>query len=458
MKLEIIFLCMVSIIMWGLIWYRGCSSNPLRWAAPISLFALGIFFYYLIPPLYWQFREWTYMVPPYFEGLPLVLKSTLVLGIPFLVFTFHRQKKVRAWSNEVHLPIQRAGTLLWVFVVPAVIGITWRSYLVTLGWQSRMGYGMPSIMGSWDLAMIFYNFTYYVPVVCFILILCGDKKQRRVGEILWVIEGILRVFIFSRSGLMRYMFLSFLLWTLMGFKMTLKRISFALIAVVFILSVIGGIQFIMGDYTADGTKKFLSPDAVIEMLRVGATRYYSSEIIGSHISTEQNFLLKSLDDAMYRMYDARSASAVMMCVPATIPFYYGKTFKHVLYSFIPRYFWPEKPNLGSIHSITDQAMYPEKHNPLGTIAELYLNYGYVGVFLGGILFLIICRFLDFLICYRSSSMWAVFLSTYPIFAEQLIYASNNANHRICEILRGMLVLLLMMIMMWFIRKHTKERL
>ncbi len=456
MKIEIVFLGLSASIMWGFIWRHMCRESPLGWASPGSLFSAGLFFYYIIPPLYWQMREWPYVLPSYFEGLPLVLKNVMILGIPFFVYALFRTIKKGIKFQKIQFPVEKGKSLLWLFAILAIIGIGWRAYLITLGWQARGGQSAVMLFGSEGLGYLASNISYYVPVPCLILILYGDRLQCKAGKFLWIAEGVLRLVIFSRFGIMRYMLLSFLFSVIIGYKFKLRQWIVAGIGIIFTLSFVGASQMLIGDYIP-ANSKFVAPAKIFNVLKTGTSRYMSNEIVGMHISPESNVLMKSLDDTMYRMYDARSASAVMEKVPDIIPYYCGETLQQVLYAFMPRYFWVEKPNLDSIHRITSLAMWPERGNPLGTLAELYLNYGSFAVFWGGIFALLICLWTDYMFSRKGAGVHPMKLAVYPIIAEQFIYASNNASQRICEYLRGLLVLMLIVMALKVIKSSTRKK-
>jgi hypothetical protein len=456
MGIEIFLWGVLAAAIWGIIWYHAILKSPLRLISPISLLSLGMFFYYIVPSIYWSFREWTYYLPPYLDGLPLVLENVIIFGLPFLGYTIFCGKKVKAWdAGNCFLKLKNSGAL-WLIIGPALIGILIRIYFIKSGWVARLGDDFPILFDSFELTMILYNFTYYIASSCFIFILFGNKKQCRAGWILWGIEGLLRLLTFQRQGIIRFIFLSFVLWTIKGGKITATKLAYLSVCVLFVLSIVGASQHFVRDRVETNDTKYMTIEDIMAVLCLGLNEYSSNTIQENHISEEKNFLLKSLDDAMYRMYDARSASAAMAAMPASIPFYYGETFLNIFYSFVPRYFWGGKPNMASVHNITDEVMYPETGNPLGTIAEFYLNYGYIAVFLGGFVFLIICNFFSFFISCRKNYIWPAFICTYPIFSEQLIYASFNASQRICEIFRGFIVVGLIAGILWIFKIKQEE--
>ncbi|MDD5697537.1 MAG: hypothetical protein PHH77_02875 [Victivallaceae bacterium] len=451
MRFEIFFYAVFAAGIWGFIWHQAVCKSPWGFVSPKSLLVFGIFFYYIIPSLYWSFRSWQYYVPPYFEGLPLVLGNVIIFGLPFLAYAMFGKKKARPPEDKITSLKLQYSAGLWLLAVPAAAGILIRIYFIQSGWIARLGREFPILFGSQNFTMILANFTYYIACTCFIFILFGNKTLRRSGWILWGVEGLLRLLTFQRKGIVRFVFLSFVLGIIKGGKITVAKAAGLAGIVLLVLSILGAAQHLVFHRIQESGRQYMTLEDTISVLWSGAEEYSSNTIQGKHISEERNFLLRSLDDALYRMYDARSASAVMAAIPELLPFSYGATFLNVLYTFIPRYFWRNKPDMADVHHITNEIMYPERGNPLGTIAEFYLSCGYVAVFFGGLVFLLICNGFDFLLDYRKNYLWPAIICSYPILSEQFVYASFNASQRICELLRGFIVVGMIAGVLWLFK-------
>lgn len=452
MQIYILVLGITSLLLWTFVCYRDARS-PLGWISPTCLFAAGILLFYIIPSLYWQLRTWMYFCPPYFEGLPLVLGGTIILGLPFLCGTLLWRGRKK--EPNFQLPRGKIGSLGWLFLLPILFGIGWRIYLLSLGWQGRLAREFPSLMGSESLASIVHNFSCYHPAIYFLLIACGNKRQRRIGRVLWVIDGLLQLILLSRYQIIRFVLFSLVFSTLLRWKITFQRWIAVGILGVFVLSVIGWSHSLLKNYLSND-RNFLSPLEVTEVLIEGTTQYFTDDVGGTHISPETNPLLRSLDDTMYRLYDARSASAVMTNVPDVIPYFYGRTLFHVIYVFTPRYFWPEKPDLGDIHKVTNLVMFPEIGNPTGTVAELYMNFGFFAVLMGGVASFLLCRWGERNLA-RKGGIRPALLCMYPILSEQCIFASYNFTQRISESIRGLLVLAMIALLLRFIRNRPQMK-
>jgi len=241
--------------------------------------------------------------------------------------------------------------------------------------------------------------------------------------------------------------------TLLRWKLKLRHWVIASIFGILVLSIIGQ-SHIFSNKLVYGDKRYLTAGEVLEVLHRTGVGYVEGVLQDrGNASTEENMLLRLLDDTMFRLYDARSASAVMMNVPDVIHYFYGETFLHMFYSLIPRYLWTEKPQLSDIHRVTIQVMPNDSGvNPAGTIAEFYMNYGFFAVLFGGIVSFILCQWSDHILTRRVGA-GPTWLCMYPLLAEQFIAANNNFTQRISESIHWGLVLLLIAILLQFAKKQ-----
>jgi hypothetical protein len=447
--LEIILTGLMALAVWGLVWRRSLQG-PWSWCSPTALFAAGVLLFYIIPSLYWQFRPWDYPIPPYFEGVPLVLAGALVLGVPFLYGVLTpRPGKPRLKPWPARSQARTFNSLAWVFLVPILLGVGWRLHTIQLGWQSRLEREIPTLLGSTSLALIASNFSYYYPLCYFALVAFGNRPQRRVGQALWVADGFFMLFTLHRFEILIYLFRSAVFLTLLGWKFRRWQKVAGAALVVFVLAILGQ----AGRYAYERVevgRLFLEPLEVVEVITEATRGFFTPGIETQEVrslSLAENRVLRVVDYAMYRLYEARSASAVMINVPKEIPYFGGETFTQVLYSFIPRYFWKDKPELWHIHAVTIWVMpYDIGVNPAGTIAELYMNYGFLAVFLGGIACWWLCRPWEGTL--RRKEDWGpALICLYPWFAELFFVANENLTRRLCEGLRGLMVLALVGLVM-----------
>jgi hypothetical protein len=107
--------------------------------------------------------------------------------------------------------------------------------------------------------------------------------------------------------------------------------------------------------------------------------------------------------------------------------------------------------MDEIHEITDVAMYPLKHHPLGTLGELYWNGGFFGVFFGGIVCFLICFWFDNIIS-SGQAVSPILLCSYPHFSQLLITSSHNFSQRIAEAIHLFMVMALIWCVLFILKR------
>lgn len=433
LEYQILFYGLFAFALWAFVLWRGLRT-PMSWAAPTVLFAGGMLIFYIVPSIYWVFRPWNYNLPIYQEGLPILMLSEILMAVPFLwAQIVGRPLSVSvggALTNKVDARVGGQGA--WLYFIPVALGIAWRWHLLTIGYQSRLRDVESEFLGSQELGYLVGNISYYYPMCYYVLILLGNKLQRRLGFAVWAFDGFIRLISLHRYEILIYLLRSAVFIILIGWKFSARHKIFLSLAMVATITIVGGAATFAPDATSGG-RAYLTPTQVMGVLGDSAGSYSAAE---DDIS---DTIWRAVDDTMFRLYEARSASAVMASVPAIIPYYYGATFLDVLYSLIPRIIWKEKPDLTETHEITVTVMPGDLGiNPLGGIAELYLNYGYPCVLFGGLICCLICRRMEesFLLSPRLSG---AVICLYPILAELFISQSFNFSQRLSEGVRGVLV-------------------
>lgn len=455
MHLEIILTGLMALAVWGWVWRRSLKG-PLSWCSPTALFAAGIMVIYIVPSLYWQSRPWPYYVPPYFEGIPLVMVGAFILGLPFVFDDLVKRGQIRP---RVQIAAARPGDfnqLLWCLVIPVFLGMALRIYLLGIGWQARLAREVFTIAGSASLGLIVMNIIAYYPVCYFGLTAFGTRDQRAVGKTFWVLDGGLMLWTLHRYELLTYLLHSLVFLKLQGWRPKARHGLLGGCAIVLILVVIGQVPQLTVEKLSS-QQVYLDPlqtlDVVVEAFR---TISRGDELFGmqGHLLAE-NPVSRTLDDAMFRLYDARSAAAVMSNVLETIPYFYGETFLHILYVFVPRYFWENKPQLDEIHKITTWVMPGDMGiNPLGTIGEFYVNFGFSGVLLGGLVYLILFRVLENHLTKRK--LGPAWLCGYPMMSQWIFHVSTNFTRQVCEGLRTLLVIGMIALIFWVAARPRRE--
>jgi len=455
MQSEIIIYGTIALIMWIFIFAYSFRNSNLRWASPACLTSAGLLSFYIVPSLYWQLRPWTYYQYHYFDGLHLVMISACLFGLPFIIGIILGALKRKGEIISVDIHDFKFNKFLWIFFFILLFGIAWRIYLLTLGWQGRFVREAPAIAGSEDLALIVFNLTYFYAACYFALAAFGNRAQKKAGIFLWIIDGFFQLFLIHRYWIYLYVFRSTVFLIFLGLKMKLRHWVAITAFGIFVMAVIGQ-SHIVSHGMVSGDRPFLSVTQVIDVIKETTSEYKRGAFEGDYGSSDPNIFLRALDDTMYRLYDARSASALMMSTPDIIPYFYGGTLVHALYSLVPRYFWPDKPHLEEIHNITKWVMKNESGTcSTGTLAELYMNYGFIFVFLGGIAYFFVCLWFENYLK-DVKNITPAWICMYPILAEQFLLANHNFTQRGCETIRGLLVLALIALIFSMAKKRFKR--
>jgi hypothetical protein len=433
---------LIALVVWMVVWLQAVRS-PLGWISPAGLFAFGLLTFYIVPSLYWKCRPWNHSVPPYFEGLYLVLVGASVLGIPFLFVKSHFKKHRAVAFGNAGLSLRLFGAGLWLCNVPIVMGVGWKIYMVTLGYQSRLARINPQLFGSESLAYLFSNIGSYISAFYFALVLLGNKRQRHAGIIFWLFDGLIQMYTLQRYAMLLFVFRSAVFAAILGVRLKARHWLGMIFFAVFVIAIIG----LTPNYASEemsGGRSYITPTQAAYIVGKATWDFISAKASGGGESQ----LWKALDETMFRLFDARSAAAVMFNVPTVIPYRYGESVLQVFYAMIPRFVWEEKPSLRDIHMITDQVMPNDMGiNPVGTIAELYLNGGFVAIFLGGIICFAICRWIGRLLLSQGAKR-GIFLCVYPLTIEWIIGANFNFTQRLSE---GIHLLIFFWLFEFFIR-------
>ena len=424
-----LILAFVAFLLWSCVFFID-KKKGIGWISPTCLFSLGIILFYIMPSIYWIVRPWTSELPPYFDGLWLVMLSSIILGFPFLFHSMLRKSYKYSIKDFDFVLISRtfSNKICIFFVLLAFLSVFFEIELLNLGNQSRLGTKQISLFGSPDLGYLFINNILSIwPIFYIFLILFGGKKYKTLGLFLWMTDGVICIVTLQRTQILNFLLYTFVILGLLGHKFSIKKIIFSSLVVIFVIVVVGNTpKFVRNRVETQGLES-INTFQTIDVLYASAS--------------EQNYdLIDYVDLTMERLYEARSASAVMANVPDKINYQYGSTLLHVFYAIIPRYIWTEKPSLREIHKYTLIVMPDDIGlNPLGTLGEFYINYGLLFVFLGGLMSLYCCSFLESRFVYyfikkRQRKLMALII-IYPISSIWIIGSSYNFTQRLSEGLR-----------------------
>ena len=110
------------------------------------------------------------------------------------------------------------------------------------------------------------------------------------------------------------------------------------------------------------------------------------------------------DNFLWRFsYPMAALSLVLTKTPSEVPYWNGESYLPFFTKFIPRALWPKKPeeNMGQRFGIAYRIIKPgDKATSINTpiLAELYMNFGftgfYIGMFLLGLFFIFLDKFFN----------------------------------------------------------------
>lgn len=107
-----------------------------------------------------------------------------------------------------------------------------------------------------------------------------------------------------------------------------------------------------------------------------------SEAITSH----DNAQLRDLSNSTLSRFDLlRQTAHVIEFTPSRVPYQYGSLYSYMAVTFIPRYFWPDKPSVNDAnrwyqvqYGLTDPQNLSTVSIAVGSVAESYINFGWLG--------------------------------------------------------------------------------
>lgn len=99
-----------------------------------------------------------------------------------------------------------------------------------------------------------------------------------------------------------------------------------------------------------------------------------------------NDQLRDLSNSTLSRFDLlRQTAHVIEFTPSRVPYQYGSLYSYMGVTFIPRYFWPNKPSVNDAnrwyqvrYGLTDPQALSTVSIAVGTVAESYINFGWLG--------------------------------------------------------------------------------
>ena len=125
--------------------------------------------------------------------------------------------------------------------------------------------------------------------------------------------------------------------------------------------------------------------------------------------------------------------------PEEIGFYFGSYYIRSLLNFIPRAFWDSKPPL-SMAAELRETVFPDRTGglPPGTIGELYVNFGYPTIIVGGLILGMFYRISYNML--RKSSSSPLFLYIYSYILVTFVPGSLFSNNSLFNVFSYLLLL------------------
>ena len=91
------------------------------------------------------------------------------------------------------------------------------------------------------------------------------------------------------------------------------------------------------------------------------------------------------DDALARVSLLQQTANVMELTPSRVPYQYGSLYSYIAVTFIPRFLWPDKPSVNDAnrwyqvsYGLTSPGGLSIVSIAVGTLAESYINFGWLG--------------------------------------------------------------------------------
>jgi hypothetical protein len=104
------------------------------------------------------------------------------------------------------------------------------------------------------------------------------------------------------------------------------------------------------------------------------------------IASHDNDQLRDLSNSTLSRFDLlRQTGHVIEFTPSRVPFQYGSLYSYMGVTFIPRYFWPNKPSVNDAnrwyqvqYGLTDPQNLSTVSIAVGSVAESYISFGWLG--------------------------------------------------------------------------------
>jgi len=339
------------------------------WSPYTGFLISGAVYYGFGPLLYYLGRQETinYANAIYSVDPPRLYKINILVLIGLLVVSLvyemlgHQRKFLNPIDGKNNLKFKRN---LWIsFAVLAFIGFTLRFFYVVPSWLLKPGVIVPGIIISLSEFSI-------VSIIPIFLIYKNSKSKRMLLVLVMVILAnvISGILLFNKTIILKS-FLALILGMALR-KISLKRVLSYLFFCFLIYAVLLVPLITVGRIVIDpnGIRSSISMNNFLGVLRSGSIYETYEEKLPR---VQMWWVRANYANAQAFAIDSYEANIMK-----------GRTIKQALFAFVPRFIYPEKPDLapGDIFNEAMTGNSLSKSSP-GMLVEGYWNYGLMGVIL-----------------------------------------------------------------------------
>ena len=394
--------------------------NPAAWASPLPLQAIGYTVFFLMPAVQVALdpaEDYRHLLRFYPSALAL-----LGIGYPVLVLGYHgRLGAVLAAATRRSLPFPSYEPSSLPALAAALI-------MYAIGWTARLILIQKGVF--YHTAASEYYFTpaanllgqvaWLCKLAFIVLLVRWLRYPNAGGAALGVVAvGALEVGFGLVSG-GRQIVAEVAVYSVVGYltvrrKLPVVRWAIAIAALTLIFTMVAAYRYELVRYRRGGTA-------------IGAAEVLSaSSRTLNAVYRDPAWFADGLKQLVRRNSDITVVAAFVRDTPSVYPFEYGRTYLGIIFFFIPRALWPEKPSL-IVGFETTQRYFPDSDpynyasSPATLIGEFYINFGVGGVLLGMAFWGVFLRFLyeyaqterlagsGYLFVYLFSSSYMVWVS------------------------------------------------
>ncbi|MBO1223362.1 MAG: hypothetical protein JYX80_02930 [Candidatus Scalindua sediminis] len=403
--MKTIVIAIFMIIIWWIPVIRDRQNGNLILLSSRTFIALGFTLMFALPSIYFAIVPWDFTAEDFTPYYAETLFMPIIAGIPFLFQALLWRLKIPtniANSNKYD-PIMNSNKLPGWFVILVasffICGIFAKYFQITTGSFYHLNRTFYQF-DNYDIFVLITFFSDYFVIAGLLLLFVGFKKKKLrylwTGYCIIAIELVLSIMSGRRLLVLQLIIQLFVLKMSSGWRLNTRTIVILVAIVIFVIPVLGRYSTLLYDQAP-------TKITTIANMRMRLSTAYQ----------EKSFK-KKIDEVVSRLGDIRGPAAVYSCIPETIEYQYGKTYRHLLWFFIPRIVWHDKPDPREIAEYTRIAIpHDAGSSPLSWVGESYLNFSWYGVFMIGCLMAFITRRLDrwFLPRIQTNVLWAVLWAT-----------------------------------------------